>query len=132
MYDQSSMRAHFLQHWPDICTKHSFSFAASFLWNTLPKEMHQPSADDISVCLALTRGPFHKRLKLISSPSHIHLSSLHLFHHCTWNSTRNAHGLRFTINEFTPLPTNPVMPGRWRRSLAMLILISALGTVTSN
>ena len=29
--------------------KRSFSFAAPFLWNTLPKEMRQPSADDLSV-----------------------------------------------------------------------------------
>src|SRR5208282_3677078 len=40
--------------------KRSFSFAAPFLRNTLPKEMRQPSAGDPSVCLALTRGPFHK------------------------------------------------------------------------
>jgi hypothetical protein len=25
--------------------------------------MRQPSVDDLSVCLALTRGPFHKLLK---------------------------------------------------------------------
>ena len=56
--------------------------------------------------------------KLISSPSHIHLSNLLLFHRCTLNSTRNDHGLWCMINDFTPLPTNPVMPGRWRSSWA--------------
>jgi hypothetical protein len=45
--------------------KRSFSFAAPFLWNSLPKDMRQPSADDSSVCLALTRGPFQKRLKAL-------------------------------------------------------------------
>ena len=53
--------------------------------------------------------------KLSSSSSHIHLSNLLLLHHCTWNSTRNAHVLRFTITDFIP-PTNPVMLGHWRRS----------------
>ena len=43
--------------------KRSFSFAAPFLWSTLPNEMRQPSADGLSGCLALARGPFHKRLK---------------------------------------------------------------------
>src|SRR5208282_1447716 len=97
--------------------KRSFSFAAPFLWSTLPNEMRQPSADGLFGCLALARGPFHVS-KLISSSSHIHLSNLLFFHHCTWNSTRNAHGLRFMINYLTPLPTNPAMPGRWRRSWA--------------
>jgi hypothetical protein len=64
--------------------KRSFSFAAPFLWNTLPNEMRQPSADDSSVCLALTRGSFYKRLKThLFSKSYpplqsSHLSSLHL------------------------------------------------------
>jgi hypothetical protein len=62
----------------------SFSFAAPFLWSTLPNEMRQPSADGLSGCLALARGPFHKRLKthlfLKSYPPEQSslLSSLHL------------------------------------------------------
>ena len=41
--------------------KRSFSFAAPFLWSTLPNEMFD--ADSLSGCLAIARGPFHKRLK---------------------------------------------------------------------
>ena len=43
--------------------KRSFSFASPFLWSILPNEMRQPSDDGLSGCLALARGPFHKRLK---------------------------------------------------------------------
>ena len=67
--------------------------------------------------------------KLISSSSHIHLSNLFFFHHFTWNSTRNAHGLLFTINYLTPLPTNPAMPGAGEEVGHLLILISALGNL---
>ena len=52
--------------------------------------MRQPSADDISVCPTLTRGPFHKRLKthLFSKSYPIHLSNLLLFHHLELNAKR--------------------------------------------
>jgi hypothetical protein len=43
--------------------KRSFSFAAPFLWNSLPKDMRTPSMDGESGHLALTRRLFHKRLK---------------------------------------------------------------------
>ena len=59
---QSSLFSSHLSNWK-LESVHFLLQPAPFLWNTLPKEMCQPSADDLSVCLALTRGSFHKRLK---------------------------------------------------------------------
>jgi hypothetical protein len=76
--------------------------------------MRQLSADDLSVCLALTRGPFHKRLKthLFSKSYPPYQSSPLLPVHLELNSEL----------PWTPIQdqriyksTNPIMPGRWRR-----------------
>jgi len=49
--------------------KRAFSFAAPFLWNSLPKTLRMPTIDSLPGHVNLTRHSFHKQLKT------------HLFHH---------------------------------------------------
>ena len=79
----------------------------SHLWNlesALPNEMRQPSVDGLPECLALTRDPFHKRLKtLLQVISTLAIFSSFITAHGTQPGTPMDSDLRSTrpIDPFT-------------------------------